>query len=228
MPWSDPLDQKRQFVREALTGEYSMTELCERYGISRNTGYTVLARWRAQGELGLVPRSHATKSCPHKTEAAVVEELLIARRKHPLWGARKLLDWLVDEKPHLARRLPSASTAADILKRHGLVPDRRRRRFRPPVQNGLTVATRPNHVWTADFKGEFPTLDRIYCFPLTIADDFSRFLLECEGKLSTSGALAKPVFTQVFREYGLPDIMRTDNGGPFASTALARLSKLSV
>jgi putative transposase len=228
MPWSQPVDQRHQFVMEKLSGEFSMTELCLRHGISRTTGYQTLWRWFAEGDDGLEERSRAPKSCPHATDEVAVQALLKARRAHPTWGARKLLEWLGERRPQLVPILPAPSTGADILKRNGMVAKRLRRRCRPPVNNFLTQPTHPNHVWTADFKGEFKTRNGVYCFPLTVADDFSRFILACVGHLSTDKDDTRASFELLFREYGLPEIIRTDNGTPFASNGIGRLSTLAV
>lgn len=221
------MDQRRQFVTEFLSGEYSMTELCERYGVSRQTGYQTLARWWRDGDGGLETKSHAPRRCPHKTSAAVEQALLEARATFG-WGARKLLEVVRAKHPELADELPSPSTGAEILRRHGKSKARRRRRSRPPTSSGVTQPTEPNHVWTADFKGEFKTRDGKYCFPLTVVDDFSRNILACHGQLSTEQAQTQTVFDRLFRKHGLPHIIRTDNGTPFAASGVARLSKLAV
>ncbi len=204
-----------------------MSELCARYGISRRIGYKWLARYEAEGRPGLQDRSRAPHECPHRIPKAVEALLLKERQAHPFWGARKLLKVLSTRFPKI-ERWPAASTAADLLARHGLVQKRRRRRLsvHPGVVRPTTVA--PNDLWTADFKGQFRTGNRLYCYPLTIADQHTRFLLECRGLLSTQTVTAKPVFERAFREYGLPVAMRTDNGVPFATQAIHGLSYLNV
>ena len=150
-----------------------------------------------------------------------------ARGSHPSWGARKLIDWLLPRRPELA--LPAASTAGDLLKRLGLVKPRRRRRQLPHPGGGLTEALSANQVWTADFKGQFKTRDSRYCYPLTVADRFSRYLLACRSQLSVKTIPTSKNFQRLFEEYGLPEVIRTDNGVPFAApTAISRLSRLSV
>ena len=168
----------------------------------------------------------APHHCPHKISTAVAQLLLTARRQHPDWGPEKLLQWL--EPRHPAVAWPAISTAGDLLARHGLVKKRRRRR--PPHHPGVVppITAAPNDLWAADFKGQFRTGDRIYCYPLTVTDQHTRYLLACHGLLSTRGTGVRPVFDRLFREYGLPRAMRTDNGVPFASTSLHGLTPLNV
>lgn len=229
MPWEETtrMERRRRFVEEFDSALYTVTELSARYGISRKTAYKWLNRFGREGEQGLTDRSRAPKSSPSRTPDSVVEQLVDLRRKHPTWGPRKLLVLLAKQSP--GEVLPAASTAGDILKRHGLVQESRRR-ARAPVQRGsLTSATAPNHVWACDFKGQFRTSDGQLCYPLTVTDNFSRYLLGVEGLESPSDAQSWPVFERLFREYGLPAVMRSDNGGPFASSqALCGLSRLSV
>ena len=155
-----------------------------------------------------------------------MEALLDLRRHHPTWGAKKLLKVLATRQPTWT--FPARSTVCDQLDRAGLVTARRRRRVPGHPGQPLTPMTAPNRIWTADFKGQFKTRNGVYCYPLTIVDGFSRYLLACQGLLSTTVALARPTFLRLFQEYGLPDLIRTDNGVPFATTALGRLSTLSV
>jgi len=191
------------------------------------TGHKWLKRFRREGVDGLRDHCRAPLHCPHRTDPEVVEALVEARRRHPCWGARKLILWLARRQPGL--RLPAASTAGDILKRLGLVKDRRRRRHLPHPGRPTTEGFRPNQLWSADFKGQFKTRDGIYCYPLTVADSYSRYLLGCRSQLSTATIPTKKNFERVFRAYGLPDAIRTDNGNPFsAATAISRLSRLSV
>jgi transposase InsO family protein len=221
------MDQRLQFVTDALSDRFTMTELCERYGVSRRIGYKWLARFNEDGKRGLVNRSRRPHTCPTQIRPVLAELLCEFRRLHPDWGARKLLKVLRKRHPEI-EDWPAASTAADLLARRGLV--RRRRRRREPRHPGVVpiVTTAPNDLWTADFKGQFRTGNGVYCYPLTIADQHTRFLLECHGLLSTETATARPVFERVFREYGLPAAIRTDNGVPFATLAIHGLSYLNV
>jgi putative transposase len=228
MPWSisSPMDQKTQFIADYLRQSLSITELCLHYGISRKTAYKWISRYHEAGAPGLQDRSRKPHACPHQTESDLVEALLDARRRHPTWGAKKLLKLL--RKPHSDRNWPARSTICDLLARHGLIKQPRQRRHLGHPGKPATVITAPNQVWCADFKGQFKTKDGIYCYPLTITDGFSRYLLACQGLLTTACADAKTVFTKIFREYGLPERIRTDNGVPFATVSLARLSSLSA
>jgi transposase InsO family protein len=229
MPWKESvvMDERLRFVRDALSDRFTMSDLCERYGVSRRIGYKWLARYDADGRRGLADRSRAPHACPHRTAAAIVELLVAERTAHPFWGARKLLKVLSTRHARI-RQWPAPSTVADLLARRGLVQRRRRRRapMHPGVVRPTTAA--PNDLWTADFKGQFRTGDGEYCFPLTIADQHTRFLLTCRGLLSTQTITARPVFERTFREYGLPIALRTDNGVPFATQALHGLSHLNV
>ena len=229
MPWteSDAMDQRRQFVTDALSDRFTMTELCARYGVSRRIGYKWLARFTEDGKRGLADRSRRPHTCPTQIRPVLAELLCEFRRLHPDWGARKLLHVLRRRHPEI-EDWPAASTAADLLARRGLVRRRRRRREHqhPGVVPIATAA--PNDLWTTDFKGQFRTGNGVYCYPLTIADQHTRFLLECHGLLSTETATARPVFERVFREYGLPVAIRTDNGVPFATLAIHGLSYLNV
>lgn len=228
MPWTEtsPMDERLRFIYDYRDGYYEMTELCERYGVSRKTGYKWLARFEEEGKRGLTDRSRAPHSCPHKVPAAVAEVLCAARRKHPDWGPGKLIGWLEPKHPDIT--WPAPSTVSDLFVREGLVkPQRRRRRHRHPgVVAPVTHA--PNDLWTADFKGHFKTRDGIYCYPLTIADQHSRYLLTCKGLLSTKGDGVRRAFERAFAEYGLPGAIRTDNGVPFATTGIHGLSQLNV
>src|SRR5260221_3953506 len=228
MPWSEvsPMDQRTQFIADFQRHLMSVTELCERFGISRKTGYKWAARCQAEGPSGLLERSRRPHASPHATSSKIVQALLEARRRHHTWGAKKLLRILSRQQP--TWDWPARSTCCDILKRHGLVP-RRRRRSRPGHPGRpRTPMLAPNDIWTADFKGHFKTRDGVYCYPLTIVDGFSRFLLACQGLHSTEHLGSQQVFRRVFQEFGMPGIIRSDNGVPFATTALARLSQLSV
>src|SRR3954468_15060064 len=181
MPWLETvsMDERSRFVHEWREARYEKSELCQRYGVSRKTGYKWVARFEEEGRRGLADRSRAPHHCPHKVDAAVAALLCDARRRHPHWGAEKLLGWLTPKHPLID--WPAPSTVSDLLKREGLVTSRRRRRphLHPGVVAAVTEA--PNDLWTADFKGHFRTRDGIYCYPLTIADQHARFLLTCKG-----------------------------------------------
>ena len=218
-------NERLQFVRDFASGHWCMTELCERYGVTRPTGYKWVARHRTDGEGGLVDRSRAPRTSPHRTSDEV-DALIVAARRQYGWGAKKLLKILRTRHPHLD--WPARSTLNAVLERHQLLrKNRRRRRWTHPGAAAVETA-RPNQVWPADFKGQFKTGDGQYCYPLTVTDHFSRALLVCRGLESVKTVLAKPVFRALFREVGLPDAIRTDNGAPFASTGIHGLSALNV
>ena len=229
MPWKESvaMEERLRFVHDVLAQRLDVTELCERYGISRKTGYKWVKRYELDGRRGLADQSRAPRACPHRTAAHIAELLVACRREHPLWGARKLLRVLRGKHEEI-RAWPAPSTVAALLKRHGLVAKRRRRR--PSIHPGVVTptTTAPNDLWTADFKGQFRTGDHRYCYPLTIADQHTRYLLACRGRLSTETVSAWPVFERAFREYGLPRAIRTDNGVPFATQAIHGLSYLNV
>jgi putative transposase len=231
MPWRESvrMDERMKFVVARLKGSYTMAELCRRYEISRETGYKLMRRYEAEGAAGLMDRSHAPHTCPHRVSEEVEQAILAAKKAHMKWGAKKLRDWLLPRRREL--ELPAASTMNDLLARHGLVRPRQRRS--PPklplVHTGLTEGLHANHVWTIDFKGEFRTGDGWVCYPLTVQDHWCRFLLAAHGLGSTGRAGARQVLERVFRERGLPEVIRTDNGGPFvAMHAWRGLSRLTV
>ena len=228
MPWleTEPMKERVRFMVDLESGLYSMTELCGRYEISRKTGYKWAERYCWEGVDGLRDRSRAPKGCSHRTPEPLVEALLALRRSHPRWGPRKLLAYLKKRQPKKA--WPARSTAGDILRRHGLVTPRRRPRGIVAPRAALIEPRAPNDVWSVDFKGQFRLGCRDLCYPLTMADGLSRYLLSCRGLPSTAGAGVQPVIERVFREYGMPLAMLSDNGSPFASKALGRLSRLSV
>jgi transposase InsO family protein len=220
------MSERRRFVEDCHRSHHSMTSLCERYGISRKTGYKWMERHERGGIAALRDGSRRPHSSPYRVSDEVSELLCSARRRHPSWGPRKLLDYLRPKHPEL--ELPAASTMGDLFKRQGLVKKRiRRTRYQHP---GVVpaVTTAPNDLWTADFKGHFRTQDGLYCYPLTVADLRSRMLLGCDALLSTKGVGAKACFEHLFREHGLPKAIRTDNGVPFASVGLQGLTPLNA
>ena len=228
MPWSQtsPMDQRAQFIADFLRESLSVTELCDLYGVSRKTGYKWIDRYLRQGPAGLVERSRRPVCSPNVTPEEIVSAFLEARRRHPTWGAKKLLT--IVHKRHPRWELPGRSTVCDILSRNGMVPKKRNRRKIGHPGRPTSQILAPNDTWSADFKGQFKTGDGSYCYPLTVTDGYSRYLLGCQGLLTTAVQEAKPVFTRLFREYGLPKRIRTDNGVPFATNTLARLSRLSA
>ena len=228
MPWRETLlmDQRVQFIADWQRDVFDVADLARRYGISRKTAYKWIERYEAGGPAGLVDRSRRPGHSPQATPARVVAALLDVRRHHPSWGAKKLLKVVSTREPMWT--LPARSTVCDLLDRAGLITAPRRRPVPAHPGRALIPMTAPNGTWTADFKGQFKTRNGLYCYPLTIVDGYSRYLLACHGLLSTAIAGARPVFLRLFQEYGLPGIIRTDNGVPFATTALGRLSTLSV
>jgi transposase InsO family protein len=227
MPWleTNPVLERRHFVHDFDSGHWTMTELCLRYGISRNTGYKWLNRYRQSGTSGLHDHSRAPRSCPHQTPDELVKLILEENRRYR-WGARKVLTRLRKRYPD--RAWPARSTVFDILERHGRVRSRRRhRRWKHPGAAPFNT-TAPNQIWTVDFNGQFLMRDGLYCYPLTIVDHFSRYLLCCHGLPDVRAEGVKTQFLRLFREHGLPDAIRSDNGAPFASTGIHGLSRVNV
>lgn len=232
MPWRqvDAMTERWQFVRDARQRLATFTDLCALYGISRVTGYKWLKRANASGLDFLQELSRRPHSCPHATPPVLQARLLEARRRHPTWGPRKLLALMrrQERRQGTAFAWPARSTVAALLRRNGLSAKRPRRARRGHPGRPLTPMTAPNVIWTADYKGQFRLGDGSYCYPLTVQDGFSRYLLACRGLTGTTSVECRPVFERLFQEYGLPEILRTDNGVPFATGALGRLSQLSV
>lgn len=230
MPWleTSPVDERSRFIDAYLTGCFDMTELCVQAGISRRIGYKWVARYDQEGRAGLLDRSRAPHTCPHRMASDMAALLCTARKAHPDWGPKKLLGWLGPRHPRI-HDWPAISSVSDLLARQGLVIPRRRRRRRTPGAGTSGAAPRaPNDLWTADFKGQFQTGDGEYCFPLTVADLSSRYLLGCHGLSSTQTRGARPVFERLFHDYGLPRAIRTDNGAPFATASPHGLSALNI
>ena len=232
MPWRqvDVMTERFQFIRDARQRLLSFTELCALYGISRVTGYKWLHRADQSGLDFLQELSRRPHSCPHATAPELAARLLQARKRHPSWGPRKLLALVrrQDERSGQGFPWPARSTVAELLRRNGLTAPRRRRAARGHPGRPLTPMSGPNVIWTADYKGQFRLGEGRYCYPLTVQDGFSRYLLGCRGLSGTTTRECRPVLERLFQEYGLPEILRTDNGVPFATGALGRLSQLSV
>ena len=225
MPWrtSTVETERARFVLEAELSDLSFSELCRRHAISRPTGHKWLERYREKGLEGLKDRSHRPRSCPHATAPDVVERILLIRKRRG-WGAPKIRRKLQDE----LHPVPSIDTIHRVLLRYGCVKHRKPRRRRTHPGPPTAAMDEPNATWSADFKGEFRTRDGRLCFPLTVQDGYSRFLLDCRGMLRLDLQATIGRFKHLFREFGLPERIRTDNGHPFASTAIARLSQRSV
>jgi transposase InsO family protein len=217
---------RQDFIEAWTRSTATFLEHCERFGVSRQSGYDWLEKVRLGGFEGLEAQSSAPHSCPHATSDAIAELVIAARKMHPTWGPRKLGPWILTRKPDI--ELPASSTMGGILKRAGLVPPRKRRKRTPRYSEPFVAVEAPNDVWTTDFKGQFHTRDGLLCYPLTLADCYSRFLLRCDAYKSPD-AEARASFESAFIEYGLPRAIRSDNGTPFAvSRAPAGLSTLSV
>ena len=220
------MEEKLRFVFEYEQGERSMTELCERYGIARETGYVWLRRYSKLGIAGLVERERKALRHPNQTAQETERKVLELRQAHMRWGPRKLKRVLERDQP--GRVWPAASTIGALLKREGLVVGRKKRLRTTPYSQPLAHADGPNRVWCADFKGWFRTGDGERIDALTISDAHSRYLLRCQAVEKTDTTRVQAIFEAAFREYGLPQAIRTDNGAPFASRALAGLSRLAV
>lgn len=228
MPWNETttMDQKVQFIRDWNSERYTVSDLCALYEISRKTGYKWIERYIEQGPDGLLELSSAARWIHNKTPIEVEQALLAVRLKHPRWGAKKLLHIVAEKQPKLI--LPGPSTVCDILKRNGLITKKPRRRAIGHPGKPSSQIVLPNDCWSADFKGQFKTGDGVYCYPLTVTDNYSRYFLACQALGGTLFEPSKDVFSRIFREHGLPRRIRTDNGSPFASATLGRLSRLSA
>lgn len=223
------MSERLQFVQACLNRRVSILEVCHEFQISEKTGHKWLARFRTEGPAGLAPRSHAPHAAAGAMTAEMATTLLDYKRRHPRWGPRKMRDRLQQLEP--ARQWPAPSTIGTLLARHGLV--RPRRRVHGPHHarlEGRTPALAPNDVWTADFKGEFRLrAGGAYCYPLTVMDLHTHLLLRCTALPSTAVRSARRAFERLFREHGLPTVLRTDNGVPFAQpNAIGRLGALGL
>jgi transposase InsO family protein len=227
MPWKEtcPMNERVKFIASFLDGERTFVELCEDFGISRKQGYKWRQRYEEGGVAALAERSRAPHTHPHAVSEAVTALLVEARRKHPRWGPRKLLVVVKRQHPRLV--LPASSTVGEILRKKGLVGLRRRIRRSDPYRARIGDYEMPNSVWCADFKGHFP-VDGKRCHPLTVSDGFSRYLLCCKGMPRPLSSPVQGAFERLFREFGLPRAIRTDNGPPFSTLAPGGLSRLAI
>jgi len=228
MPWKETcaMNERMKFVALVQEGDETMAALCRRFGISRKTGYNMMARFAAEGIDGLADRSHAAHHHPHAVSETVENLIIDLRRLRPTWGPRKLRLRLDEIDP--AEKWPAKSTIGEILRRHGLVVPRRRRRATPADSSPFAEIGGPNDTWCVDYKGWFRTGDGRRCDPLTISDAYSRYLLRCQAVRRLDERCARPLMEATFREYGLPRAIRSDNGTPFASVGVGGLSRLSV
>jgi transposase InsO family protein len=228
MPWQElsPVNLRLHFVSDWDSGCWTMTELCADYQISRKTGYKWVDRYQTRGPRGLHDASRRPHASPQATDPTLLAALIAVRQRHPRWGASKLLTVAARRDPDAA--WPSRSTVCAHLKALGLVSPRPRRRHLAPGHAPMAPMTRINQTWTTDFKGQFRTGDGVYCYPFTLRDGFSRFVLRCDALAGPTYAATRGGFERAFAEYGLPERIRSDNGTPFAGAGLGRLSKLSV
>jgi putative transposase len=228
MPWREvcSMDEKVRLMAALLAGEESVTVLCEDFGISRKTAYKWLTRYRLDAAAGLRERSHAPRVVPWAISQAQAEAIVGVRREHPSWGPRKLRAKLSQRAP--GQSWPAASTMGELLRRQGLSQPRKRRRSASPGASPLRTAVAPNDTWCIDFKGWFRTGDGVRCDPLTLSDAYSRYLLGIKVVDAPGHADCRRELTRVFMEYGLPQVIRSDNGAPFASVGAGGLSRLSA
>jgi transposase InsO family protein len=228
MPWkeSSVMDERLRFVARLLEGE-PMTDVCREFGISRKTGYKLFARYKQDGPVALADRSRRPVRYANQLPGQIESLIVTAKREKPHWGARKIRELLVRRLAGDVR-IPAISTVHAVLDRHGLV--RRMGRVRRKAEGTpLSTGAAPNDLWCADFKGEFKLGDGRWCYPLTVTDHASRFLLLCEAHESTREMPVIQAFERLFAERGLPAAIRSDNGVPFASpNGLFNLSKLAV
>jgi len=228
MPWKEchVMDERVRFVARLLDGE-KMAVLCEEFGISRKTGYKIYQRYKEIGTKGLTDRSRRPHRHANQLPTLVEKAIVRLKKDYPSWGAPKIRERFRQKLPEVA--CPAISTVHAVLDRHGLVKRRRRRVRLRLTGTTLSQPLAPNVLWCADYKGEFLLANHRYCYPLTITDFASRYLIACEALSTTKERYAFGVFERAFQDYGLPRAIRTDNGVPFASAhALYGLSKLSV
>jgi putative transposase len=228
MPWTETrlVDERMRFVLMVEAREESFAATCRRFGVSRRGGYKWWERYRSGGVAGLADRSRAPLNQPQAVSAALAERCLAVRRAHPTWGPLKVRAWLVRQAPAVV--WPAASTIGALFDREGLTVRRRRRRRAAPVSAPFAACGAANDVWCIDFKGWFLTGDGTHCEPLTLSDGHSRYLLRCQAVGRTDSEHVWPILDAALREYGLPLVLRSDNGPPFASTGAGGLSRLAV
>jgi transposase InsO family protein len=228
MPWDETcvMDERMAFIVDWQREEWSLAALCRSYGVSRRTGYKWIDRFEADGMEGLKDRSRAPHFHPNAIEPAAAAMVVEARMRHPSWGPKKIKAWLSMKRPR--PDWPAESTIAELLDRHGLIRHRRRRRHVPLHAAPLSACAMANDVWGVDFKGWFRTGDGRRCEPLSLSDLASRYVLRLQALERIDGEQVWSILEAAFFEFGLPRVMRSDNGPPFASTAAGGLSRFGV
>jgi putative transposase len=228
MPWKmeKPMDQKVKMISNWLEDNCDITELSIKFGVSRKTVYKWINRYLNEGIEGLVNRSRASYTHPNITELNKIDRIVEYKLKHKTWGPRKIVNCL--EKKYPEEIWPSVSTTGDWLKKKDLVKSRKRKKHVHQYQDHFVECSDPNDVWSADYKGQFYTKDKKVCYPLTVTDNYSRYIIACDGLEGPRYLETKACFERIFREYGLPYAIRTDNGVPFAGIAIGGLSRLSI
>lgn len=228
MPWKviSPMDQKIQLVNDWNNGHFSITDLSQKYGISRPTVYKWLGRYEQSSADGLKEQSRAPKHCPHRTPNAILDLVIQEKLKNRKRGPRKIRAQLKRRHPGL--QLPAVSTLGYWLKKEGLVERRKKRLSVPPYTQPFSECRAPNDVWSIDYKGQFYMKNGRLCYPLTVSDNSSRYLLRCGALEGPRYEPTREILTSAFREYGLPDAIRSDNGTPFAGRCIGGLSRLSI
>jgi len=229
MPWleTEPMSEKIKFISAYLdNSEDTFQELCARFNISCKTGYKYVQRYKAEGVDGLKERSRAPHCKANQTPSYIEQAILEVKSRYPRWGSKKILNWLLQEKSLTA--WPARSTIDELFKKHNLIRPRKRKRRVAPYTTPFTLCTQPNDVWSIDYKGQFALGNQEICYPLTVTDNFSRYVLAIEGSTQISGKETRNTLHKLFSEFGLPLAIRSDNGSPFAGTGLAGLSKLAV
>ena len=228
MPWkvTNQMDLKVQFINDWNTGRFSMISLSQKYGISRPTSYKWLSRYNDLGIEGLKEQSRAPKNCPHRTSKEIIHLVIQEKLKNRKRGPRKVRARLMRLHPEI--KFPAISTLAYWLKKEGLVENRKERLRVPPYTQPFSDCRAPNDVWSLDYKGQFYLQNKRVCYPITVSDNFSRFLLGCDALAGPRYLPTRQCLEAIFREYGLPQAIRFDNGTPFASKGIGGLSRLMI
>lgn len=228
MPWKETctMDERHAFIEAWLSNNFSVSELCRRFSVSRKTGYKWIKRFKLEGMKGLSDQSRARLTQSHRVPESVETKILEIKYRYPAWGPVTIHSALHRENGSAS--WPAVSTIGNILKRHGLVKPKLPRRKTPPHSQPLSHANKPNDVWSADFKGQFRLGNKQWCYPLTISDNHSRLIIACKGLHGPKLEPSQKVYERAFREYGLPDVIRTDNGWPFSMNCLGGLSPLAI